>query len=87
MSCPNHIIFGLGDGYTDQQKADAAAAGLHWLPPTHGLEIGGSPVGSPLYMSGKVNSCVDAIIDELRRYETFIDAPDGKLHARVQINN
>lgn len=80
-----NIIFGLGDGYTDQQKADAAAAGLHWLPPTHGLEIGGSPVGSPLYMSGKVNSCVDAIIDELRRYETFIDAPDGKPHARVQI--
>ena len=33
-------------------------------------------------------SGVDAIIDELRRYEpfcTFIDAPDGMPHARMQI--
>ena len=27
-----NIIFGLDDGYTDQQKVDAAAADLHWLP-------------------------------------------------------
>ena len=46
---------------------------LHWLPPTSGLGIGGSPVGSPLYMSSHLNKCVDGIIAELSRFEGFIN--------------
>ena len=39
-----NVLYGLGNEYTDQQLASATAAGLHWLPPTQGLEIGGSTI-------------------------------------------
>jgi hypothetical protein len=52
-----NVLYGLGSEYTDQQRASATAAGLHWLPPTQGLEIGGSPLGSPQYMSSHLNYC------------------------------
>ena len=34
-----NVLYGLGNEYTDQQRASATAAGLHWLQPTQGLEI------------------------------------------------
>lgn len=80
-----NVLYGLGNEYTDQQRASATAAGLHWIPPTQGLEIGGSPVGSPQYMSSHLNKCVDGIIAELTRFEGFINAPAGSPKARLQL--
>ena len=60
-------LFSLG--YTDQQRASAIAADLHWLSSTEGLEIGGSSVGSLQYMSSHLNKCADGIIAELTRQQ------------------
>ena len=78
-----NVLYGLGNEYTDQQRESATAAGLHWLPPNQGLEIGGSPVGSPQYMSFHLNKCVDGIIAELTRFEGFINAPAGSHGKKV----
>ena len=68
-----------------QRRASATAAGLYWLQPTQGLEIDGSPVGSPQYISSHRNKCVDGIIAELTRFEGFINAPAGSPKARLRL--
>ena len=76
------VLYRLGNKYTDQQSA---TAGLYWLSPTQGFEIGGSPVSIPQYMSSHLNKCVDGIIAELTRFEEFINIPVGSPKARLQL--
>jgi len=53
------VLYRLGNKYTDQQSA---TAGLYWLSPTQGFEIGGSPVSIPQYMSSHLNKCADGLL-------------------------
>lgn len=70
------FFYGLGNEYTDQQRLAFT---------TEGLEIGGSPVGSPQYMSSHLNKCVDGIIAELTPLKGFINASNGSPKARRQL--
>ena len=79
-----NVLFSLGEQHTEAQRALADAAQLHWLPSTRGLEVGGTPVGTYSFMTEFVNKRVDAIIDELTQFCTYIDGPNGTMKARVQ---
>jgi len=79
-----NVLFGLGEQYTDAQRAFADTAQLHWLPSTRGLEVGGTPVGAYNFMTECINERVDIIIDELALLRTYIDGPNGTMKARVQ---
>ena len=57
---------------------------LHWIPSTHGLLVGGIPIGSDAYMIEHINTTVDAIIDEMLQLETYLHGPNGRMRARVQ---
>ena len=56
-----NVIYGLGNQYTDAQRELALASDLHWIPPTHGLLVGGTPIGSDAYMIEHINTTVDSI--------------------------
>ena len=70
--------------YTDAQRDLALASNLHWIPSTHGLLDGGTPIGSDVYMIEHINTTVDAIIDEMLHLETYLHGPNGRMRARVQ---
>ena len=79
-----NVIYGLGTQYTAAQRDLALASDLHWIPSTHGLLGGGTPIGSDAYMIEHINSTVDAIIDEMFQLETYLHGPNGRMRARVQ---
>jgi len=80
-----NVIFGLGRDYSAAQYMLATEAGLHWLPADHGLEIGGTPVGSYSFMTEFVNKTTDGIIRELHQLQEFIEGPNGTMRASAQI--
>jgi hypothetical protein len=79
-----NVIYGLGTQYTAAQRDLALASDLHWIPSTHGLLVGGTPIGSDAYMIEHINTTVDAIIDEMFQLETYLYGPNGRMRARVQ---
>ena len=73
-----NVAYDLGRQYTPVQYQLAQDAGLYWVQPILGLQVGGTPVGSLAYMVEVINATVDAIIDELYL------GPNGTLRARIQ---
>ena len=57
---------------------------LLWILSTHGLLVGGTPIGSYAYMIEHINTTVDAIIDEMLQLETYLHGSNDTMRARVQ---
>ena len=79
-----NVIYGLSTLYTDAQRDLALASDLHCIPSTHGFLVGGTPIGSDVYMIEHINTTVDAIIDEMLQLETYLHGPNGRMRIRVQ---
>jgi hypothetical protein len=50
-----NVIYGFCINYTAAQHRLAFDADLFWIPSSLGLQVGGTPIGSPTYMTDTVN--------------------------------